>query len=229
MTDFVQPRISCIVPVWNGERFLGQALASVFQQTLPPTEVFVVDDGSTDNSARIAQDFGQRVTLIQQANRGPGAARNVGVSASTGDWIAFLDADDLWLPTKLARQVDHLGRAPAMDCCLTWMDLLYDEELGSPRDDRPPVSARIGRHASSLLMHRTAFERVGPMNEELALRTEFEWFGRFDKMGITSTVVEEVLTRRRLHRNNISRLRSADVIDASFAILARRHGWGEAP
>jgi glycosyltransferase involved in cell wall biosynthesis len=96
--------ITAIIPVHNGERHLAEAIQSVLAQTLPPGEIIVVDDGSTDASAAIAQSFGAPVRVLAQPNLGPAAARNLGLAHATGDLLAFLDADDLWTPNKLARQ-----------------------------------------------------------------------------------------------------------------------------
>ncbi|MGB9688905.1 glycosyltransferase family 2 protein [Thermogutta sp.] len=98
------PRISVVIPVYNGAKYLREALASVKDQTLPPYEIIVVDDGSTDGSADIAKSFDDDIIVLTQANRGESAARNVGMDAASGDWIALLDADDVWHPEKLERQ-----------------------------------------------------------------------------------------------------------------------------
>lgn len=103
------PRISVVIPVFNGERFLGEAIRSALCQTLPPCEVIVVDDGSGDASAQVAASFGSLVQVIQQENRGEAAARNRGIAAAQGDWVAFLDCDDLWKPEKLARQAEYFS------------------------------------------------------------------------------------------------------------------------
>src|SRR5208337_4910913 len=95
--------ISVVIPAYNAERFLPRCFKSVFAQTLKPEEVIVVDDGSTDNTAAVAAALG--ATVVSQANSGVAAARNLGISHASGEWIALLDADDLWAPDKLERQV----------------------------------------------------------------------------------------------------------------------------
>lgn len=99
-----EPTCSVIIPCYNGAAFVGEAITSVLSQTAPPREVIVVDDGSTDDSADIAERFGPPVRVVRQANAGVAAARNCGVRESRSEWIAFLDADDAWEPTKLAEQ-----------------------------------------------------------------------------------------------------------------------------
>jgi glycosyltransferase involved in cell wall biosynthesis len=103
------PRISVVIPCYNAGRFLQETLTSVLQQTYPAYEVVVVDDGSSDDSASIAAAFGSPVRVILQSNHGESVARNRGIDEARGDWIAFLDADDLWAPAKLERQLSCLG------------------------------------------------------------------------------------------------------------------------
>ena len=97
-------RVSTIIPVFNGARYLGEAIESVMVQTHPALDVIVVDDGSTDGSAAVAQSFGDRVFTVRQQNLGQAAALNAGLALATGEYVAFLDADDLWEPEKAARQ-----------------------------------------------------------------------------------------------------------------------------
>ena len=106
MTTNSAIKISVIIPAYNAARFLPRCLKSVFAQTLQPDEVIVVDDGSTDNTATLAAALGARV--ISQRNGGISAARNTGYQNATGAWIALLDADDLWSPAKLERQVARI-------------------------------------------------------------------------------------------------------------------------
>lgn len=100
--------VSVVIPAYNAARFLRETLQSVLAQTSAPLEVLVVDDGSTDDTARIAQSFGPPVRCLNQENQGLSRARNAGIRAARGDWIALLDADDLWLPRKLERQIERL-------------------------------------------------------------------------------------------------------------------------
>lgn len=105
MSALLHPKISVVIPCDNGERYVGEAIQSILRQSRPPDEVLVVDDGSTDASAKVAGAFGSLVRVLSQDNRGESVARNRGIDESTGDWIAFCDADDLWAPTKLAEQL----------------------------------------------------------------------------------------------------------------------------
>ncbi|MBI4573499.1 MAG: glycosyltransferase family 2 protein, partial [candidate division NC10 bacterium] len=105
------PLVSVILPVYNGERFLAAAIASILAQDYQPIEVIVVDDGSTDGTAAIARSF-QGVRYLYQPNQGPAFARNAGIAVARGAFIAFLDADDLMVPTRLSVQAGYLLAHP---------------------------------------------------------------------------------------------------------------------
>ena len=111
------PRISVVVPAYNAAGYLGRALASIDAQTYPVTEIVVVDDGSTDETAELVRSHFPHVRYIQQNNAGVAAARNHGIQVAHGDWIAFLDADDDWLPNRIADQCEILQRHPDLPWC----------------------------------------------------------------------------------------------------------------
>ena len=115
------PLVSVIVPVYNGQTYLAQALESALLQDYPSKEILVVNDGSTDGTAAVLRSFGDRIRVINQANGGPPRARNAGLAAARGEYIAFLDADDVWLQGKLSAQVAHLQANPGVGaCCFRW-------------------------------------------------------------------------------------------------------------
>ena len=105
-------KISVVIPAYNSEETIARAINSVLAQTRPADEIIVIDDGSMDKTAQIVGSYGEKVILIRQENAGVSVARNKGIEAATGDWIAFLDADDEWLPDKLKLQSEHLSRHP---------------------------------------------------------------------------------------------------------------------
>ena len=105
-------KISAVIPAYNAEKTIGRAIDSVLSQTRPADEVIVVDDGSSDSTAEVVRSYGDRVIFLPQENAGASVARSAGIQAATGDWIAFLDGDDEWLPEKLKLQSDHLQRHP---------------------------------------------------------------------------------------------------------------------
>lgn len=113
--------ISVVIPAFNAEKHIARTIKSVLEQTLSPNEIIIVDDGSSDNTAQAVRSFGNKVILIEQENAGASAARNTGIKAANSEWIAFLDADDEWLPEKLRLQTEHLQRNPE----LVWMTSNY--------------------------------------------------------------------------------------------------------
>ena len=122
------PLVSCVIPVHNGASYLDATLATVFSQTYRPLEVIVVDDGSTDTSAEVARRYG--VKLVQQAQGGQAAARNAGIQAASGDYLAFLDADDLWHPGKLTRQMARFEARPELDISVTLIQNFWGAGAG---------------------------------------------------------------------------------------------------
>jgi glycosyltransferase involved in cell wall biosynthesis len=152
--------VSVVIPCYNAASFLREALESALAQTHPPDEVIVVDDGSTDNSADIAGAFGLPVRVIRQANQGESVARNRGIEEARSEWVAFLDADDVWRPTKLERQL--AASSSEIVCVHTnyfvfgSIDGLVDHSLVPPevRYRIEDMSVRNVIHASSLLVRR---------------------------------------------------------------------------
>jgi glycosyltransferase involved in cell wall biosynthesis len=111
--------VSVIIPVYNGAEFLPQTLATILGQTVPPTEVIVVNDGSKDNTAEVVKSYGDSVMLLDIPNGGACAARNKGAAIAKGNWLALCDGDDLWLPTKLEKQLRLANEASDISCVIT--------------------------------------------------------------------------------------------------------------
>jgi glycosyltransferase involved in cell wall biosynthesis len=205
--------VSCIVPVFNGERYLQEALESILSQTYRPLEIVVVDDGSTDGSPAIAKAFGERVRYVRQPNAGPSSARNLGLSVVTGQFVAFLDADDLWHPEKLARQIARFAAQPEFDLCITYARNFWTPELleqPARRHDDPREEGVPGYFTSALLARRALFDRVGPFNPLLMYSDDTEWFLRVADHGAVLELLPEVLTYHRMHHTNMSHQRGAD-------------------
>lgn len=201
------PSISVVIPCYNAAPFLRATIASVLEQTRPATEVIVVDDGSTDDSARIAASCGPAVQVIRQSNQGESVARNRGIAAATGEWVAFLDADDLWLPTKLERQAEVIRAAPADVVCVTCHFLLFGEEMEErlcalpPRYDAPhPIREMLlgfTVHVDCAVVRRTAALRT-PFPETARHAEDAIFFARLRSQG-RFLEVPEALVRYRRH------------------------------
>ncbi len=193
--------VSVIVPVYAGERFLGDALDSVAAQSYPNLETIVVDDGSPDASAEIAARR-PGVRLLREPHRGVAAARNAGVRAARGELIAFLDQDDLWEPSKLALQVEMLDARPDLHIVLSHVEMVLTE--GTPRPswltwmtDRQP-----GYLPSTWLVRRDAFEQVGPFDGRYRMVCDADWLARAKDAGLANEMLAERLVYWRIHGAN---------------------------
>ncbi len=158
-----QPSFSVIIPAYNSHSTLARAIDSVLAQTLPALEVLVVDDGSTDDTRAIAEGYGPPVRCIHKPNGGVASARNRGIREARGDWVALLDADDVWLPHKLQEQWDALQRAPGVGWAACRHDIIRDGRRWR-QPIRPKLQAEIARNGtvpSFNSMHRLPFQTSG--------------------------------------------------------------------
>jgi glycosyltransferase involved in cell wall biosynthesis len=231
------PLVSCIIPVYNGERFLAEAIRSILAQTHHPIEVIVVDDGSTDATDRVVStDFadyadcsgavGTRpiVRYVRQDNAGPVVARNTGIAASRGEYLAFLDADDTWEPTRIGRQLASLAEHPeaAISVCLVQNFFMPGFE---PKNDferqHPKNQATPGYLSIGMVLSRATFDRIGPFDISLDHGDGADWFLRARQLGMKDILVREVLVHRRIHGNNMSKTHAAASRDEFLAIIKR--------
>lgn len=200
-----RPLVSVIICVYNGERFLAEALDSVFAQDYRPIEVIVVDDGSEDRSAGIARSY-EGVTVVSQPNLGLAAARNTGIAAATGELITFLDADDLMLPTKLSRQVGYLEDHPKVGFVLCRQKLVPVSGSKLPSWARPdPIFGDPGGvPPASGVVRRAALVAAGNFDASLRTGDGMEWLGRLREADVVIDVLPEVLLLRRVHEKNLT-------------------------
>lgn len=199
--------ISCIVPVYNGARFLAEALESILAQTLRPGEIIVVDDGSTDATPEVGRAYSEHVFYVRQPNAGPASARNLGIGLATGDFLSFLDADDLWHADKLARQMHALEANPAAGFCITYLQNFRVEEPAHLREQmRTQRFARPmpGNVCQCLLARRSAFDTVGPFDETKLRGDDPDWFMRAMRAGIAKETLTDTLVYRRIHGQNMA-------------------------
>jgi glycosyltransferase involved in cell wall biosynthesis len=208
--------VSCVIPVHNGERFVDETVGSVLAQSHSRIEIVAIDDGSTDRSAERLAAYGDRIRLIRQANRGEAAARNAGVRASTGPFVAFLDADDLWEPDKIARQLRRMRDTPAIDLSFTRFRNFWGGEMEEEARRfeahalaQPLAAWSIG----TLLTRRDSFERFGPFDEGLRQLPNMTWFVHAARQGARIDMLPQVLMRRRLHAGNASRAHARVSVD----------------
>jgi len=217
--------VSCIVPVYNGEDFLGEAIDSILAQTHQPGEVIVVDNNSTDGSVAVAASYGDAVRVVREVKRSPASARNAGIRAAQLPLIAFLDADDLWHPEKLERQVAHLNSRADLDLSLCVAENFWEPGLEEEQRRYADMGRNRATHAfGTLLTTRAVFDRVGLIDDELAHGDQIEWFVRARDSGMVIEALPDVLMRRRMHPASRShQLKDLDAyLDLAGALIARR-------
>jgi glycosyltransferase involved in cell wall biosynthesis len=201
-----QPSVSVVIPVHDGLRFLEAAVDSALDQTRPPDQIVIVDDGSTDGTVEAAHGLAARhpsIVVVRQPHLGAGVARNHGVLAARGSIIAFLDADDLWLPDKMERQLALLEGDPANAVAHGLVEEFLDPDLGPAAPaPRPPYPGPV---PSDLVLRRTAFAAVGPFETRPGQPEWVQWWGRALETQVRVASVDRITSQRRRHAANITR------------------------
>lgn len=216
--------ISCIIPVFNGERYLGETIENILAQTYKPLEVIVVDDGSTDGTAAVAAGFGAAVRIVAQSNQGHAAARNLGLQHARGTLIAFQDADDLWHPQRLERQMELLRRRSDLAGCVSLVQNFWENQTAEEAEARHGRRAKAvpGFTVPCMLAHRWVFDRVGMFDVGLHHCDATDWFLRARTAGCAIELLGEVLCFRRMHEANSSSS-NADASLNEYLQLLKRH------
>jgi len=207
--------VSVVIPAYEAERYLGEAIDSVLGQDHRPVEVIVVDDGSGDRTSAVANGYGEPVRYSRQEQAGASAARNRGAHAARGDYLAFLDADDHWEQGKLSLQLRAMaaeGSSP--DIVFGHVRQFVTPDLpGAERDRvRCPEGLQPGPVPGTMLIRRDAFHRVGPYDSALRVGEALEWLARARAHGLRELMLPDHVLSRRLHAANLMR-QDGDVHD----------------
>lgn len=188
--------ISAVVVCWNARAFLEPCLESIRRQSCSPGEILVVDGRSEDGSVEwLVQQPGLRV--LAQTGRGLANARNEGIAAARGNFVAFLDADDTWLPGKLARQLGILTENPGLQAVTGLLQ----------KTDDPAARPFVAMTPGGFLFRREAIAEIGPFNETLAVAADHEWLMRAVRRGLRYEVLPEPVLVKGMHGENLSVLR----------------------
>ena len=232
--------ISVIIPTWNRADRLANALQSVFAQSLPPAEVIVVDDGSTDDTRRLVHSQFRDARYIYQQNRGVSSARNTGIQAASGDWIALLDSDDRWQPDKLEQQCEHLRARPDYKICHSDEIWIRNGKRVNPMKKHAKQGGHIFRHClplcaispSAVLIHRDLFRKIGLFDERLPACEDYDLWLRICAMHPVLYIDKPLITKTGGHADQLSRrywgmdrfrIHSLENILASNALDAANH------
>ena len=190
--------ISVIIPAYNLEAYIRKTIDSVLNQTLPPFEILIIDDGSTDGTAEVIRSYGDKVVYIYQENKKPSATRNTGILRAKGNWLAFLDGDDQWLPTYLEKQTALLLRNPELKwSTCNYFSYLYSEDRKAPHilpEKAKQILAgkdvinnyliasnqRMHGFSGSKIIHRSVFEKVGMFDEDVPFAEDLDMWWRIN-------------------------------------------------
>lgn len=196
------PLISVIIPSYNAANFLPDALESIEQQNYQPLEIIVIDDGSTDNTADVIKQWKRPVHYLYQQNAGAGSARNRGLTIAQGEFITFLDADDLWTPNRLIQHIQYFEHYPEIEAIVGKVQvqkILSDnteavkfEDIGIP-SFIPVLGATIYR--------RSVFTQLGTF-DAMRFSEDVDWYLRVHEAGIRTAVIDTVLLYYRIHHHN---------------------------
>lgn len=228
--------VSVIMPAYNSSAYIAEAIGSVLDQDYGNLELIVVDDGSSDDTTALARSFGEKVTVIEQANSGPAAARNRGVMQARGELLAFMDSDDVWAPGKVKAQVDYLQQHPDVGIVygrlIRWLekeDGTFDPPPGpgSPPSDRPVAPDRSGWIYPELLLdsviwivtamvRRPIWDALGGMDESLRCGEDYDFFIRASRI-CRMHELDEVLASYRIHRQSACQIVRRD--DPEYAVM----------
>lgn len=198
----METKLSVIIPAYNAEAFLASCITHVREQGLRDYEILLVDDGSSDSTEAIARDLADRdLTYIHQSNRGPAAARNAGIERATGEFIGFLDVDDLWFADSLHRRIDFLSAAPGIDAVTTYVQY---ENLQSDGCYEAFGKLDFGFNLGAHLFRRRVFSAVGYFDPELKLGEDVDWLMRAREAGLKIGQLAEPGLHYRFHGGNLT-------------------------
>ena len=248
MAESSIPVVSVIIPTYNCSPLLGGAIRSVLDQTVSDYEILVIDDGSTDETAAVVERYGERVRYLRQENRGVAAARNLGIRSAKGEFVAFLDADDLWKPDKLERQLPLLLQQKDLDVVFSRHENLGGAAAVYNKYDCPELTALLtttalgasgyrieDRHlfqkilryylllTSTVLIRKSCIDRMGGFDETLGIAEDTHLWLRLAKRGKIA-FVDLPLVQKRLRSESLTG-DEPSFVRQIIAMFQRLHDW----
>ncbi|HZI73395.1 MAG TPA: glycosyltransferase family A protein [Gemmatimonadales bacterium] len=200
----VAPEISVVIPVHNGERYLAESIRSVLDQGHAALELLVIDNGSTDATADVVRTFSS-VRYFHLAEKGVSKALNYGLEQCRGAFLAFLDADDVWPPNRLAIQLDAFTRNPTVEMVFGYVEQFISPELEESAKSKLTIRDRLlpGRHRGCMLIRKESFWKVGRFEPSIEYGEFIDWYMRAEEQEIRELMLPNVLTLRRIHGGNL--------------------------
>lgn len=205
--------VSVIIPTYNRGRWIADAVQSVLNQTCANFELIVVDDGSTDDTSGILENFSDKITIIRTQNRGVSSARNTGIHSSRGELLAFLDSDDYWLKHKIERQIAFFEKNPKMHICQTGEIWIRKGRRVNPKKKHQKLGGRIFEKslelciitASAVMMRRELLDEVGLFDEKMPACEDYDLWLRISAHYPVGLLEEDLVVKRGGHEDQLSR------------------------
>ena len=219
------PRVSCVMPVCNGERYLAAALDSIIAQSRPADEIIVVNDGSTDSTSTILHSYGASIRVVVQKYEGLSSALNTGIRNCSTKYITFCDSDDLLTHDAISVRLAVLENDASLDAVFGTCEQFVSPEV-------PPEIARRFRFvpqpetsllAATMIARREAFDRFGLLDEAKRAGGFIDWMSRARSAGLHFTTVDSIVLRRRIHETNMSRETGRDGNRDLLAVVREHH------
>ena len=224
--------VSTVVAVYNGAAYLREALTSIITQTHPPAEIIVVDDGSTDSTPALVDAISHPIVYMRQENQGVAVALNRGIRHATGNFLSFLDADDLWSAHKLSTQLAFLHDHPHVDAVFGYAQQFISPELSAEERSTLacPTEPQIAWSKGTALIRAQAFDRVGVFDPTWRVGEFIDWYLRAQAAGITMVMLNDVVMHRRWHKGNLTASSTPDGLTdyARIVQAARKRQQGVA-
>ena len=205
--------ISVIIPTFNRAHLLPRALDSILSQSCIPNEIIVVDDGSNDDTSVLMTSVYPEIVFIQQSNTGVSSARNVGIKRASGDWIAFLDSDDEWLPEKLKTQMNALYKNPEIKICHTNEIWIRNGTRVNPKKKHEKFGGWIFQKClplccispSSVIIHKSVFKEIGLFDDSLPACEDYDLWLRITVRNPVLYIKDSLLRKYGGHKDQLSR------------------------
>jgi len=217
-----KPLISVIMTVYNGEKFIREAIENIMNQKYPALEIIIVDDGSTDNTKRIIEQMPVDIRYFHQGNSGPAAARNWGIKDASGEYLAFLDVDDLWPENNLQMLLEEMERDKSADVVRGYAQLIRTGEdgktefIGNPKESFPD-------YIGAALYRKKVFEKVGLYDPTMYFGEDTDWFNRAREINIRIKRLNAVTLFVRRHGENMTEGKSLMELNAYKVIIKALH------
>jgi glycosyltransferase involved in cell wall biosynthesis len=200
-----QPLVSIILPVFNTEKYVAQAIQSVLDQSYKNLEIICINDGSSDNSLEIVKSFGDKIIIVDlEKNSGIAAARNEGIKIAHGDYLAFMDSDDLWTPNKIELQMNEFEKNPQLQISFTYFNCFLSPDLSDEIKNThycPPDPAP-GYISATAVVKTEFFKLVGMFDPKWRVGEFIDWYSRAQSMNATTSIIPEICLLRRIHGTN---------------------------